>query len=412
MNNQEFFSREQAAGYDPERLAAMNVLCVGAGALGQNVALNLGLSQVGRLRIVDFDRFEASNATRSPLFGSPAIRNRYDGLKAPCVAAQLAERTWWSDLPKVEYAAARLQELGDEPFDEATVVMSCVDDNVARAYIANMCHRHGTSMIEGGVSANSGSFARYDDPSGACWQCGVPNAQGARISVGCQANAIEIARQGFAPMTQTIASIVGAYMAEAAIQAAHADTSLSGRRVQLAALSNPGATVVTENRSPRCPCEHELGEPSLELKTRASAPLGELLAELHEHYEAPVVQLPSTFVATELCPGPLDQPKRRCERVVDVGAVDWRIDRHPRCLDCGGEHALSEATRSAVYSSLTPSDVELLHRPVTDFGFAPGSWLVIDDGDGPLVFATLPQGKPSFKKASKPRHRRGQHPGT
>ena len=47
------FSRELLAGYNPKLLAESTVLIVGVGALGQNLALNLALSGVGKLRIID-----------------------------------------------------------------------------------------------------------------------------------------------------------------------------------------------------------------------------------------------------------------------------------------------------------------------------------------------------------------------
>ena len=65
-SNNNTFSRERLAGYDPERINNSTVLIVGAGALGQNTALDLALSGIGEMRIVDRDRFEEHNRTRSP----------------------------------------------------------------------------------------------------------------------------------------------------------------------------------------------------------------------------------------------------------------------------------------------------------------------------------------------------------
>ena len=45
MKMNHHLSREIAAGYDPDRLTQMRVLLVGAGALGQNIGLNLALAQ-------------------------------------------------------------------------------------------------------------------------------------------------------------------------------------------------------------------------------------------------------------------------------------------------------------------------------------------------------------------------------
>ena len=78
MTKSSLLSRERAAGYESERLAAMRVLLVGVGALGQNVGLNLALAQVGSLCVIDLDQFETHNATRSPCFPTPDDRRRFD----------------------------------------------------------------------------------------------------------------------------------------------------------------------------------------------------------------------------------------------------------------------------------------------------------------------------------------------
>jgi hypothetical protein len=46
--NTTFFSRERAAGYDPEVLTMQPCLLVGAGALGQNILMELGTQPSGQ----------------------------------------------------------------------------------------------------------------------------------------------------------------------------------------------------------------------------------------------------------------------------------------------------------------------------------------------------------------------------
>src|SRR5712691_1793040 len=51
-----------------EKLAAAKVLVVGAGALGNEVLKNLALLGVGTVLVIDLDRVEPSNLSRSVLF--------------------------------------------------------------------------------------------------------------------------------------------------------------------------------------------------------------------------------------------------------------------------------------------------------------------------------------------------------
>ena len=130
--NDLLLSREKAAGYDPTVLSDAVVLVVGTGALGQIAAMILALSQVGIILLVDLDKWELHNATRSPFFPNDKERIRWGIYKSPHVAHKLWRMISWSDKPKIYYATKSVQALGDAPFRMATVVISCVDNQAAR----------------------------------------------------------------------------------------------------------------------------------------------------------------------------------------------------------------------------------------------------------------------------------------
>ena len=54
--------------FEKEKVQNARVLVAGAGALGNEVVKNLALFGVGHIFVVDFDRIERSNLTRSVLF--------------------------------------------------------------------------------------------------------------------------------------------------------------------------------------------------------------------------------------------------------------------------------------------------------------------------------------------------------
>ena len=54
--------------FKQDRVKNAHVLVAGAGALGNEVVKNLALFGVGHITVVDFDRIEVSNLTRSVLF--------------------------------------------------------------------------------------------------------------------------------------------------------------------------------------------------------------------------------------------------------------------------------------------------------------------------------------------------------
>src|SRR5687768_1439242 len=85
---EERFARLRAIEWwDQEKVKSARVLVVGAGALGNEVIKNLALLGVGNFVVVDMDRIEASNLSRSVLF-----RETDEGeFKATCAARAARE---------------------------------------------------------------------------------------------------------------------------------------------------------------------------------------------------------------------------------------------------------------------------------------------------------------------------------
>src|SRR5215211_766210 len=63
------FSRFRLIGWwDQERLREANIVVIGAGALGNEILKNLALLGVRRILVIDLDRIEYSNLSRSVLY--------------------------------------------------------------------------------------------------------------------------------------------------------------------------------------------------------------------------------------------------------------------------------------------------------------------------------------------------------
>src|SRR5215207_2755195 len=161
MMSTNLFSRAVLAGYDPQRLHAAKILVVGLGALGQNVVQNLMLSGIGNAVLVDFDAFEAHNATRSPFFPT-AQEQAILGLgKAPVVAARAAGCST-APSARVWYVEEMVQLAGEGLIRWADLVVCAVDSVPARAWLAERCRIHGKVMVEGGFAGprfNLSAFA-------------------------------------------------------------------------------------------------------------------------------------------------------------------------------------------------------------------------------------------------------------
>ena len=196
-----------------DRIAAAGIMVVGCGALGNEVLKNLALMGAEHITVVDFDRVEPHNLSRSVLFCKKDVGD-------------------W----KVDVAARRLREMnpamevnpikGDIAFDvglglirEMNVVISCVDNRWARYCINRLCLRAGIPWVDGGIDALEGT-ARVFVPGENCYACNL-GPEGLKDMARRQPCSGVIRRNeeaGKAPTTSVIASVIGAVQVQEALK--------------------------------------------------------------------------------------------------------------------------------------------------------------------------------------------------
>lgn len=260
------FARERLAGYDPAVMQGATVLVAGAGALAQNLLVNLALSGVGELRIVDFDMFEDHNAPRSPLYPTHAERASLGMRKAPVVATK-AHALMRAPHARARFAVSRIQALGAGAMEGVDVVAACVDNPDARAYLGDLCRLTGLTLVEGGFDGSAVSMSVFPasepgaEASDPCYRCGNASVVG---TFSCQRYAASTIEAGGIPAIQSAAATLGGLQAEAIIQALHGVHAghrrvnldvRTGRHERTSSRWTPNATVCTagsRNRSRRC----------------------------------------------------------------------------------------------------------------------------------------------------------------
>ncbi|MBO4519066.1 MAG: ThiF family adenylyltransferase [Paludibacteraceae bacterium] len=213
-----------------ERVADAHIMVVGCGALGNEVLKNLALFGIGHLVLVDFDKVEMSNLSRSVLFRqADAEQGRY----------------------KVEVAAERLKQInpsldiqticGDIAYDvglglirRMDVIIGCVDNRWARYCINRLALRAGKPWVDGGIEALEGT-ARVFMPGVNCYACnlgpeGLSEMQ-RRFSCAHTVRMNEAA--GRVPTTPIVASVIGAVQAQEAIKLLHREQLDNGELTSL-----------------------------------------------------------------------------------------------------------------------------------------------------------------------------------
>lgn len=204
--------------FDIEKVENATVMVVGAGALGNEVLKNLALLGVGNIVIVDFDRIEYSNLTRSILFRSDdADKQAY---KSEVAANRIEEInpeinvTWINgDIEK---------EIGLGYFRNCDVVIGCLDSLIARYYVNSYAFRFNKPWIDGGIKNLDGHTSVYRNGE-TCYACSLSDdaKQNMAIREGCADVVKESMSYGRVATTPISASIIGAVQVQEALKIIH-----------------------------------------------------------------------------------------------------------------------------------------------------------------------------------------------
>ncbi|MCP4156949.1 MAG: ThiF family adenylyltransferase [bacterium] len=211
--------------WNQEKLTATRVLIIGAGALGNEVIKNLALLGVGHMVIVDMDRVETSNLSRSVLFRE-TDRNRP---KAECAARSAKEL--FPELEVTPIIGNVLSDVGSGFFKWADVVVGALDNREARVFVNNRCAMVNRPWIDGGIDVLNGIVRGFAPPETACYECTMSKVDWDIIDQrrSCSLLARMAESTGNIPTTATTASVIGAIQAQEVVKLVHKIDVLLGR---------------------------------------------------------------------------------------------------------------------------------------------------------------------------------------
>lgn len=165
--------------FDQDKIATVRALVVGAGAIGNEVLKNLALLGVRKLSIIDFDRIEVHNLTRSVLFRECDVGRS----KAEVAAMRISELLPEAAVTVIE---GPLQtKLRPSLLATYDIVFSCLDNFEARLSLNEMCILAGVNVVSGAIDARYASVELYpfnEDSRCACYSCNLPSGAYQRIA--------------------------------------------------------------------------------------------------------------------------------------------------------------------------------------------------------------------------------------
>ncbi|MDE6027840.1 MAG: ThiF family adenylyltransferase [Muribaculaceae bacterium] len=246
-----------------DKVSNARVLVAGAGALGNEVIKDLTLFGVGHIFVVDFDRIEVSNLTRSVLFREEdAFAHRY---KAEVAAKRAMEIN--PQIKVTPIVGNLFSEVGLGLYKSVDVIIGCLDSRLARYQLNRMAMRAAKTWIDGGIENLTGVVRVYT-PGISCYECGLSREEFNIIMLrtGCADVVRSQTSQGRVATTPISASIIGAVQAQEAMKVIHMDsyegqkapfTTLQGKMWRYEGLTNSTNTYKFSSWKKNCPAHEQ-----------------------------------------------------------------------------------------------------------------------------------------------------------
>ena len=211
--------------WDQNKIRECKILVIGAGALGNEILKNLGLLGCRNILIVDMDRIEESNLSRTVLFRGEDV-----GQYKAEVAAR-AVRTIAPDCGARGMVGNVMNDCGLGVFGWANVILAGLDNREARLWINRCAWKMNRPWIDGAIEGINGVARVFLPGSAPCYECtlGETDWQLLERRMSCNLLLRESNVEGKTPTTPTISSIIAGIQVQEAIKLIHGMPTLSGR---------------------------------------------------------------------------------------------------------------------------------------------------------------------------------------
>lgn len=266
--------------WDQARIADCRLLVVGAGALGNEILKNAALLGFSKVVVVDLDRIEESNLSRTVLFRETDV----GGFKAE--AAAKGYRSLSPDAQIKPIVANVIHECGLGLFEWSDVILAGLDNREARLWINRSAWKVNRPWIDGAIEGINGIVRVFLPGVPPCYECTLGEVDWMLLQkrMSCNLLALEQTQEGKVPTTPTISSIVAGVQVQEAVKLIHGLPTLAGKGYVFEGM-NHSSYVVEYTENAECMSHYtlskivHLGESSSELtleqlRMRAQADLG------------------------------------------------------------------------------------------------------------------------------------------
>ncbi len=207
--------------WNQELLHNSTVMVVGAGAIGNELIKNLALLGVGKIVIVDMDKIEQTNLTRSILFRMKDV-GKYKSQAAAEAAMEINP-----DVKAICLNQNVVTDIGLGAFRSMDIVLGGLDNREARLAINQSCYKVNKPWIDGAIEVLNG-FARVFVPPGPCYECTMTETDWKLINKrkSCALLTHDEMLEGKTPTTPTSSSIIAGVQVQEMLKILHNDRNL------------------------------------------------------------------------------------------------------------------------------------------------------------------------------------------
>ncbi len=230
--------------WDQSKIANCRLLVVGAGALGNEILKNAALLGFRKVLIVDLDRIDESNLSRTILY-----RNEDIGKFKANVAANAYQKIASDSVvqPLVENV---VHGCGLGLFEWSDVILAGLDNREARLWINRSAWKVNRPWFDGAIEGINGVVRVFVPGAPPCYECTLGEIDWALLDkrMSCNLLALEQNDEGKTPTTPTISSVIAGIQVQEAIKMIHGLPTLTGKGYVFEGLNHSSYTVeYTEN---------------------------------------------------------------------------------------------------------------------------------------------------------------------
>jgi molybdopterin/thiamine biosynthesis adenylyltransferase len=210
--------------WDQAKLQSARVLVIGAGALGNEILKNLALLGFERMAIVDLDKIEESNLSRTILYRSHDVG---------CYKADVAAKSVKALAPDARVkplVANVVQNCGLGLFRWSDVIIAGLDNREARLWINRCAWKMNRPWIDGAIEGINGVARVFVAGCAPCYECTLGETDWKLLEQRMSCNLLlrEANAEGKVATTPTISSVIAGIEVQEAVKLLHDMPTLAG----------------------------------------------------------------------------------------------------------------------------------------------------------------------------------------